>query len=210
MCSSQDCRGDAESFSTEIATCIPDLRRGAKLLTRNDEAAADLAQETLAKAWAARFSFTPGTNLKGWLFTIMRNQFRSEMRRAWRRVPWDEERGVRIPAARDEQNWSIELKDAARAIAALSRRQREAVILAGVGGFTSEEVAALSCCRMTAVKSRVSRARHAMRAMLDGTVPLRTGRSDTSGNSIDDLTRQLQQLTAKVSGEGLSADRQSP
>lgn len=210
MCSSQDCRGDAESFSREIATCIPALRRGARLLTRNDDAAADLTQETLAKAWAARFTFTPGTNLKGWLFTIMRNQFRSEMRRAWRRVPWDDERGVRIPAARDEQNWSVELKDAARAIAALSRRQREAVILAGVGGFSTEEVAAISSCRITAVKSRVSRARHTMRSMLDGTAPLRTGRSDTSGNSIDDLTRQLQQLAAKVSSEGVSTARQTP
>src|SRR5215469_1057309 len=174
---------NAAFFSAEIADHIPALRSLARILTRNEESAADLTQETLAKAWAARASFAAGTNLRAWLLTIMRNQFRSEMRRAWRQVSWDELAAARIPAPRDEQTWSIELKDTARAIGALSPRQRDAVILAGIGGFSNENVGAITGCRTTAVKSRVCRARQTMRSMLDGTLPLRTRRNEARGNT---------------------------
>ena len=76
-----------ESLVTEVTKLIPSLRTLAKVLCRNEELAADLVQETLAKAWQARGSFTLGTNLKAWLSTTMRNQFRSEARRAWRQTP---------------------------------------------------------------------------------------------------------------------------
>lgn len=192
----RDRRRDPESFSTEIARHIPALQRGAKILTRNEEAAADLTQETLAKAWAARSTFAAGTNLKAWLFTIMRNQFRSEMRRSWRQMAWDQESAERIPAPRDEQTWSIELEDAARAIGALSRRQREALILAGLGGLSSEDIGAVMDCRRTAVKSRVCRARHAVTSMLDGTAPIRKRRTDAGHHSVDDLVHELHRLMA--------------
>src|SRR5437588_12888969 len=77
-------------FEVEIAKQIPALRSLARLLTRNEEAAADLTQDTLTKAWKARNSFAPGTNPNAWLSTIMRNHFRSEARRAWRQDPWDQ------------------------------------------------------------------------------------------------------------------------
>lgn len=207
--SSRDRRSDPESFSTEIAKHIPALRRGARILTRNDEAAADLTQETLAKAWAARFTFAPGTNLRAWLFTIMRNQFRSEMRRAWRQMPWDQESAERIAAPHGEQTWSIDLKDAARALGALSKRQRDAVILAGVGGYSSEDVAVITHCCTTAVKSRVCRARHAMHAMLNGTVPLKTQTIDSGADTIDALLHQLHVLTANLSSTDVAVTRSS-
>src|SRR6202035_4073195 len=96
-------RPDSRIFTAEIAKLIPALRSFARLLYRNDESAADLTQETLAKAWQARGSFAPGTNLKAWLFTIMRNQFDSEGRRAWRQMPWDQESAERVPAPAAEQ-----------------------------------------------------------------------------------------------------------
>lgn len=200
-----EARSIAGSFSAEMAKHIPALRRAARLLTRNEEAAADLTQETLAKAWAARFTFSAGTNLKAWLFTIMRNQFRSEMRRAWRQTPWDQESAERISAPRGEQYWSIELEDVARAIGTLSSRQREALILAGVGCLSSEQVGAIMGCRTTAVKSRVSRARHAIRSMLDGTVPLKKSRSEASQDTIEVLMRQLHSLTGSGSTAGAFA-----
>lgn len=187
---------DGASFTAEIGKLIPSLKSLARLLYRNEESAADLTQETLAKAWAARSSFAPGTNLRAWLFTIMRNQFRSEARRNWRQMPWDEQAAERIPGPREEQMWALELKDTVRAMEALPRRQREAVILAGAGGLSSEDAAAALNCRPTALKSRVSRARHAMHAMLDGRMPLRSKRTK-SGDAIEKLTAELAQLNAQ-------------
>lgn len=189
---------EAQGFSLEIAQHIGALRSLARALTRNDEAAADLTQETLAKAWQARRSFAAGTNLRGWLFTIMRNQFRSDMRRAWRQMPWNEEAALHIPAPGDEQDWFVELGDAARAIATLSKRQRDALILAGVGGLSSIEIGTITRCRPTAAKSRVCRARHAVRSMLDGTEPLAAKRTERSRQGINSLLRQLELLTANA------------
>ena len=78
-------------FKTELLGLVPFLRAFARSLTGNQEAADDLAQETLVKAWQSRASFIPGTNLKAWLFTILRNQFYSDRRRAWRQAPWDQD-----------------------------------------------------------------------------------------------------------------------
>jgi len=194
-----DDRPDTRPFTVEIAKLIPALRSFARLLYRNEESAADLTQETLAKAWQARSSFSPGTNLKAWLFTIMRNQFHSEARRAWRQMPWDQESAERIPAPAAEQMWAIELKDTARAIGTLSKRQREALILAGFGGLSSAEAAAVIHCRPTAVKSRVARARQSIVAMLDGRSPLKRKRKDAAADTIAGLVSQIERLTARDS-----------
>lgn len=188
-------RGDGDSFTSDMASLIPSLRSMARLLYRNEESAADLAQETLTKAWAARGSFAPGTNLKAWLFTIMRNQYRSEARRAWRQLPWDEQAAERIPGPHAEQVWTMELKDAARAMNSLPKRQRDALVLAGVGGLSSEEAAAAIHCRPTALKSRVSRARYAVRAMLDGTAPLTRERN--RGDAMTDLVGELERIAVR-------------
>lgn len=183
---------ESETFTAEMAKLIPSLRSLARLLYRNEESAADLTQETLAKAWAARGSFAPGTNLRAWLFTIMRNQFRSEARRAWRQMPWDEQAAGRIPGPPAEQIWALELKDAVRTMKSLPKRQREAVVLAGVGGLSSEDAASVLNCRPTALKSRVSRARQAMHSMLEGKTPLQSSRE--KGSAIGKLTAELAQL----------------
>jgi RNA polymerase sigma-70 factor, ECF subfamily len=183
------------SLAAEIGILIPALNRFARLLYRDDEAAADLTQETLAKAWKARGSFAPGTNLRAWLLAIMRNQFRSEVRRAWRQVPWDEGAAETISAPPYQQLWSIELDDAARAVDALPARQRDALILAGVGGYSTEEVAAMLHCRPTAVKSRVSRARRAVQAAVEGTRQNKKLRRCQAA-SIADIIDRMQRLTA--------------
>src|SRR5215469_12347503 len=125
-------------FRTELLSLIPFLRAFARSLCGNQEMADDLAQETLVKAWQSRSMFIPGTNLKAWLFTILRNQFYSDRRRAWRQAPWDQEAAERIPGSSSDQNWAAELSDTARALRCLSDEQREALILVGAGGFSYE------------------------------------------------------------------------
>src|ERR1700761_4300292 len=155
-------------FKTELLGLVPFLRAFARSLTGNQEAADDLAQETLVKAWQSRATFAPGTNLKAWLFTILRNQFYSDRRRAWRQAPWDQDAAERIPGASEEQAWAAELSDTARALTSLSDEQREALILVGAGGFSYEDAAAICHCAVGTVKSRVARARKALIAILDG------------------------------------------
>ncbi|HEX3663951.1 MAG TPA: sigma-70 family RNA polymerase sigma factor [Rhizomicrobium sp.] len=183
-------------FSAELPGLMPRLRQWAKRLYRDDESAADLVQETLAKAWQSRRSFVRGTNLEAWLVTIMRNQFRSEFRRAWRKAAWNQEAAEQIPGARDEQIWNAELADVTRALGSLSKRQREALILTDIGGFSSEEAAALSHCRPTAIKSRASRARHSLAAMLKGEEPISHHARPAPGRAADEIISQLEFLTA--------------
>src|ERR1051326_6390069 len=146
--------GDSD-FKTELLSLIPFLRAFARSLCGNPENADDLAQETLVKAWQSRDTFIPGTNLKAWLFTILRNQFYSDRRRAWRQAPWDQEAAENIPGTRDDQGWAAELTDTARAPRCLSDEQREALILVGAGGFSYEDAAAICNCAVGTVKSRV-------------------------------------------------------
>src|SRR6202453_3196288 len=163
--------GDGD-FKNELLALIPFLRAFARSLTGNQEGADDLAQETLVKAWQSRATFIPGTNLKAWLFTILRNQFYSDRRRAWRQAPWDQDAAERIPGSTGEQSWAAELSDTARALTCLSDEQREALILVGAGGFSYEDAAAICHCAVGTVKSRVARARKSLLSILEGADPL--------------------------------------
>src|ERR1044071_7165708 len=116
-------------FRRDLLDLIPFLRAFSRSLCGDRELADDLAQEALAKAWQSRDTFIPGTNLKAWLFTILRNQFYSDRRRAWRQAPWDQEAAERIPGGGSDQSWAAELSDTARALRCLSDEQREALIL---------------------------------------------------------------------------------
>jgi RNA polymerase sigma-70 factor (ECF subfamily) len=164
-----------KQFKAGLLELIPFLRAFARSLCGNPDMADDLAQETLVKAWQSRSSFAPGTNLKAWLFTILRNQFYSDRRRAWRQAPWDQDAAERIPGAADEQAWAAQLSDTARALTSLSDEQREALILVGAGGFSYEAAAQICNCAVGTVKSRVARARKTLISMLEGSVPLPTG-----------------------------------
>ncbi|MDB5740204.1 MAG: polymerase sigma factor, partial [Alphaproteobacteria bacterium] len=170
-------RPENPDFKGELLGLVPFLRAFARSLTGNQEAADDLAQETLVKAWQSRASFIPGTNLKAWLFTILRNQFYSDRRRAWRQAPWDQDAAERIPGGGEDQVHSAELSDTVRALKHLSDEQREALILVGAGGFSYEDAAAICKCAVGTVKSRVARARKTLIEILDG------------GDSLGDVSR---------------------
>lgn len=185
---------NAPDFKNELLALIPFLRAFARSLCGNQETADDLAQEALVKAWQSRSSFIPGTNLKAWLFTILRNQFYSDRRRSWRQAPWDQDAAERIPGAGEVQTWAAQLSDTARALRALSDEQREALILVGAGGFSYEDAARICNCAVGTVKSRVARARKALMAILDGDDTLAAEARPAQGDAAREIMAQLDRL----------------
>jgi RNA polymerase sigma-70 factor (ECF subfamily) len=147
---------------------LPALRAFSRSLCGRQGIADDMAQNALLNAWRARDRFEPGSNMKAWLFTIVRNEFYSHARRAWRQTHYDTAQSESIPAAPDEQQWSMELGDMARALRKLPDTQREALILVAAGGISYEEAAKISDVAIGTVKSRVARARVALTALMDG------------------------------------------
>lgn len=183
-----------DDFKSELLALIPFLRAFARSLCGNPDTADDLAQEALVKAWQSRDSFVTGTNLKAWLFTILRNQFYSDRRRSWRQAPWDQESAERIPGATEDQNWSADLSDTVRALRCLSDEQREALILVGAGGFSYEEAASICHCAVGTVKSRVARARRALINILDGTQKMEKVSRPSGGEAAREIISQLDDL----------------
>jgi RNA polymerase sigma-70 factor (ECF subfamily) len=188
-------RPENPDFKNELLGLVPFLRAFARSLTGNPEAADDLAQETLVKAWQSRASFIPGTNLKAWLFTILRNQFYSDRRRAWRQAPWDQDAAERIPGGSEDQVYSAELSDTVRALRRLSDEQREALILVGAGGFSYEDAAAICKCAVGTVKSRVARARKTLIDILDGENRLDDTARPAEGDAAREIMAQLDKLS---------------
>jgi RNA polymerase sigma-70 factor (ECF subfamily) len=192
---------DDAQFKKDLLELIPFLRAFARSLCGNQETADDLAQETLVKAWQARDMFAPGTNLKAWLFTILRNQFYSDRRRAWRQAPWDQEAAERIPGSAGEQSWAAELSDTARALSCLSDEQREALILVGAGGFSYEDAARICNCAVGTVKSRVARARRSLVSILEGDETLPPASQPAEGDAANEIMAQLDRLAPPAAAQ---------
>lgn len=162
---------DGEAFRRDLTALIPRMRAFARGMCGNAAAGEDLAQDSLVKAWAAQASYRPGTNLKAWVFMIMRNQFYTEKRRSWRNVPLDQEMAERTLVATADPSSVIALDELRRAMLNLPAQQREALILIGAGGCTYEEVAEMCACAVGTVKSRVSRARDGLaRIFAEGSI----------------------------------------
>jgi RNA polymerase sigma-70 factor (ECF subfamily) len=148
-----------DSVRDDILATVPKLRAFAMSLCGNADRADDLVQETLLRALAKIDAFRPGTNMPAWLFTILRNQFRSEYRKRRREV--EDATGMYAESLKSqpEQERRLEFKELRAALAKLPPDQREAVILVGASGFSYEEAATICGCAIGTVKSRVNRAR---------------------------------------------------
>jgi len=149
----------SDEFRDGLIANIPSLRAFAMSLVGNGSIADDLVQETLTKAWHKSHMFQPGTNLRAWLFTILRNERFSQLRK--KRPEVDDEDGA-LQAGLSEapaQQANIDIEDLKSALAQLPADQREAVILVGASGFSYEEAAQIAGCATGTVKSRVNRAR---------------------------------------------------
>ena len=151
---------------------IPNMRAFAVSLCGDMERADDLVQETLLKAWNHLDSFQEGTNLRAWLFTILRNTYFSECRRRRREVEDRDGNKADELAVHPSQQGHLDMQDFRRALNLLPPDQREALVLVGAAGFSYEEAAAVSGCAVGTVKSRVNRARAKLSELL-GLAPSR-------------------------------------
>jgi RNA polymerase sigma-70 factor (ECF subfamily) len=159
----------AAPFERDLIALMPSLRAFSRLLCTNRTLADDITQQALMKAWRAQNSFETGTNLKAWLFTILRNEFYGHCRRAWRETHWDADIGEGVPAPPKEQDWALELSDTTRALGTLPQTQQQALILVAALGFSFEGAAKLCGTPVGTVKSRVSRGReHLVKILGDG------------------------------------------
>jgi len=177
-------------FERDLIALIPHMRAFARSLCGNPAEADDLAQDALAKAWKSRSGYQLGTNLKAWTFMILRNQFYSDKRRSWRSLPLDQEVAERTLVAHTSADDALELDDVRQALAMLPDAQREALIMVGAGGFSYEETAEVMGVAVGTVKSRVSRARADLQAILARGDYTRDGRP--AGLAMGALLAELQ------------------
>ena len=145
---------------------VPSLRAFAISLCGNVDRADDLVQEALLRAWANMGSFQPGTNMSAWLFTILRNLFRSEYRKRRREVEDVDGSYAESLTSLPEQNSRLEVVEFRNALKLLPPEQRESLILVGASGFSYEEAAQICGCPVGTVKSRVNRARSMLAEIL--------------------------------------------
>src|SRR5690606_29467249 len=144
---------------SEIVQLIPALRAFARTFYRDPNEADDLVQDTLTRALSAIHQFRPGTSMKSWLFTIMRNAFYTRIKIEKREAPGAADCASLRPATDPTQEWSARGREIAEAIAKLPEQQREVLMLIGVLGVSYEEAAEVCGCAMGTVKSRLHRAR---------------------------------------------------
>ena len=150
----------------EIIAAIPNLRAFAISLSGNVDRADDLVQETLLRAFANISSFRVGTNLPAWLFTILRNLFRSEYRKRRREVPDSDGAFAATLTTNPDQDTHLDFEDFRTALDKLPPEQRAALVLVGASGFSYEEAADICECAVGTIKSRVNRARRRLGELL--------------------------------------------
>ena len=142
-----------------MLAAVPSLRAFAISSCGNADRADDLVQDTLLRALANLSSFEPGTNMPAWLFTILRNLFRSEYRKRRREVEDVDGSYAESLTSLPDQNSRLEINEFRKALRLLPPEQRESLILVGASGFSYEEAAQICGCAVGTIKSRVNRAR---------------------------------------------------
>jgi RNA polymerase sigma-70 factor (ECF subfamily) len=167
---------------------LPNLRAFALSLTNNPDLADDLVQDAVLRAWNSIDRFQEGTNLGAWLFTILRNTFYSHHRKRCREVEdIDGFYSGRVAVA-PEQGSRLDFQDLQAALAQLSPKLREMILLVGAEGFSYEDVSRICGCPVGTVKSRVSRARERLAQLLSVEAPEEIGP--------DQITKATLQLAA--------------
>jgi RNA polymerase sigma-70 factor (ECF subfamily) len=143
----------------EILELMPALRAFARSLTSNRAEADDLVQETIVKAWGNFDKFVPGSNMRAWLFTILRNTYYSTVRKRRHEVVDSTGAWAARVATRPRQESLIAWQDLQSMLAHLPDEQREALILVGAAGLSYDEAAKVCGCALGTIKSRVNRGR---------------------------------------------------
>ena len=158
---------DRASWREAVTARIPSLRAFAWSLSRNGADADDLVQETLTKAWTYRDRFEPGTNLRAWLFTILRNTWYTAVSKRRREVADEDGHYAAALSSQPVQEWAVELTALQGALNQLPPEHREALVMVGAAGLSYEEAAEISGCALGTIKSRVNRARTRLAKLID-------------------------------------------
>jgi RNA polymerase sigma-70 factor (ECF subfamily) len=200
------------NVTDEMVSLVPQLHTFARSLCRDGVRADDLVQEALLRAFNNISRFKPGTNLKAWLFTIVRNEHYSQLRRRKfeaHDIPGD---ALPEPSVPPDHDGELELRDLNRALACLSPGQRAALILVSASGFSYDEAASICGCAVGTIKSRVARARSSLLAMLDGRIPVGDSEPEQLADGSHEAlgrTPVLVQPPARSSRSGGTASRHS-
>lgn len=152
----------ADDLQALLIGAVPNLRAFGNSLCGDPTRADDLVQDTLVKAWTNLDRFEKGSNLKAWLFTILRNTYFSELRKRRREVEDADNALAERMSILPDQQVHMDLVDFKKAFGTLSDDQKEVLLLVGAEGFSYEEAAEITGAAVGTVKSRVNRARVAL------------------------------------------------
>jgi RNA polymerase sigma-70 factor (ECF subfamily) len=177
-----------DDLQTLLIGAVPNLRAFANSLCGDPTRADDLVQDTLVKAWTNLDSFAKDSNLKAWLFTILRNTYFSELRKRRREVEDADNALAERMSILPDQQVHMDLIDFKKAFGTLSDDQKEVLLLVGAEGFSYEEAAEITGAAVGTVKSRVNRARVALTKSLG----LESGEDFTSNTEFMGLVRMGQ------------------
>lgn len=155
-----------KAFRDELLEHMPAIRGFARTFERDAARADDLVQDTLMKAWANRENYKPGTNMKAWLFTILRNVYISYYRKKRREVEDTDGAMTASLAEKGRQEGHMAVLKLREALAELPDEQRESLIMVGAAGFSYDEAAEIAGVAAGTIKSRVSRARARLTELL--------------------------------------------
>src|ERR1700722_1468861 len=172
-----------EYFETEVATWRGQLYPAALRMTRNPADAEDLLQETMARAYAGLRSFTPGTNIRAWLYRILTNTFINSCRKRGREPAQtlraefeqllDGRNGLAQPARSAEAEALDRVADSEvmQALMELPEGFRAAIYLADGEGYPYRDVAEMLEIPIGTVMSRLHRGRGKLRKRLAAYAP---------------------------------------
>jgi RNA polymerase sigma-70 factor (ECF subfamily) len=157
----------SDPFRDEVVALIPPLRGYAIALTRSSAEADDLVQDALVRAWQFRAGFKVGTNLKAWLYKILRNTFYTQAEKKRRTVQDVDGKYAAQLICDADQEWRLVYDELLVALGRLSADTRDALLLVVAAGLTYEEAAEIAGCAVGTMKSRVNRAREKLAELTD-------------------------------------------
>jgi RNA polymerase sigma-70 factor (ECF subfamily) len=153
------------AFEKQLLNIVPDMRAFAAFLVRNPTDADDLVQDAVVRALRSYRQFNLGTNMKAWVFTILRNTRLNNLRR--RPHECIDEHELVLPPTRPNQLHSVELREVLAVLDTLKPLHREVITLVRASGLSYEETAQVMKCKLGTIKSRLNRADAALRFALD-------------------------------------------
>jgi RNA polymerase sigma-70 factor, ECF subfamily len=153
-------------FEEELISLMPNLRAYARRLVRHRHDAEDLVQDVVVRAWGARHRFEDGSNMRAWLFTILRNRFyNSYIVMPGEVVPLDSV-APSLLSAGPEQEWALAGRELQQALTKLHPVHREVLLLSVDARLSYDEISQVTDCAVGTVKSRVFRARRELASLL--------------------------------------------